>query len=83
LSVYCQTCLSEAQEEALWVAGQLNKNGIKLEYPVAIDVEDSGARKNGYLPGNKASSCASLKFIACVTKYTPTFIPKDFASLKL
>ena len=43
--------LSEAQEEALWVAGQLNKNGIKLEYPVAIDVEDSGARKNGYLPG--------------------------------
>ena len=43
--------LSEAQEEALWVAGQLNINGIKIEYPVAIDVEDSGARRQGYLPG--------------------------------
>ena len=30
--------LSEAQEEALWVAGQLNKNGIKLEYPVAMSM---------------------------------------------
>ena len=43
--------LSEAQEEALWVVSQLHQNGIQLDYPVAIDSEDTGARAEGYLPG--------------------------------
>ena len=43
--------LAEAQEEALWVVSQLHQNGIQLDYPVAIDSEDTGARSQGYLPG--------------------------------
>ena len=43
--------LNEAQEEALWVIRQLDINQIKLDYPVAIDTEDSGARKEGSPPG--------------------------------
>ena len=43
--------LNEAQEEALWVIRQLDINQIKLDYPVAIDTEDSGARKEGNPPG--------------------------------
>ena len=35
--------IQEAQEEALWVISTLDRNGIKLDYPVAIDVERSTA----------------------------------------
>ena len=44
--------VSEAQEEALWVIGTLDKNGIKVNYPVALDVEKTGVKvENGEEPG--------------------------------
>ena len=55
----------EAQEEALWVVSQLHQNGIYLDYPVAIDTEDSGARKNGNLPGRADLLDIDTRTIAC------------------
>ena len=44
--------VEEAQEEALWVIGVLDQNGISLDYPVAIDTEYSTANTSiGELPG--------------------------------
>ena len=63
--------VEEAQEEALWVVSQLHKNHIYIDYPVAIDTEDSGARKNGYLPGR-----ADL-----ISKETRTLVCRAFADI--
>lgn len=43
--------LQEAQEEALWVIETLDRYGIVLDYPVAIDTENTGAVSRGEKPG--------------------------------
>ncbi|MBQ2835684.1 MAG: glycoside hydrolase family 25 protein [Clostridia bacterium] len=45
------TNLQEAQEEGLWIISQIHQNRIELDYPIAIDTEDSGARDRGEEPG--------------------------------
>ena len=76
--------LDEAREEALWVVSQLHQNGIKLDYPIAIDVEDSGARKQGNLPGRADLLDSDTRTMICkgfcdVIKYQG-FVPTIYSS---
>ena len=76
--------LEEAQEEALWVVTQLHQNGIKLDYPVTIDTEDSGARAQGYLPGRADLLDVATRTMLCrafcdVIRYQG-FIPSVYTS---
>ncbi len=56
----------EAQEEALWVIGTLDRNGIKLDYPVAIDTESSGAKiEDGEAPGRADLLDVETRTLVC------------------
>ena len=84
--------VEEAQEEALWVVSQLHQNHIYIDYPIAIDTEDSGARKNGYLPGRadlidnqtRTTACRAFSDIIKYYGYTPAvYASSDWFNNKL
>ena len=69
----------EAQEEALWVIEQIKQYGIQLDYPIAIDTEDTGATGRGEAPGRadtidkdtRTKVCKTFMDVIQANGYTP------------
>ena len=57
--------LEEAQEEALWVISQIHQNKLQIDFPISIDVEDSGARSKGELPGRADLLSKETRTLIC------------------
>jgi len=73
------TTLEEAQEEGLWIISQIHQNQLEIDFPIAIDTEDSGATSRGEAPGRadlldrntRTMTCRAIADIIKYYGYTP------------